>query len=174
MSKLCILQNKAIKLICDGKKSDHIISYHSKLNISKPQDLYKHEVSKIVFRFTRDNLPPTLQHLFFKTSKISIRNTRSSTNIYNLYVFQYTTTRFLKRIKYQGLKIWNQISPKLKKQIKQKFQPLLHKFLDQLALDLYFNHPSIKINIYTLPLTYVQITEKCFVNIRNIFYYPNL
>ena len=25
MSKLCILQKKTIKLICDGKKSDHVI-----------------------------------------------------------------------------------------------------------------------------------------------------
>ena len=31
MSKLCTLQNKAIKLICDGKKSDHVTPYYSKL-----------------------------------------------------------------------------------------------------------------------------------------------
>ena len=27
VSKLCILQNKAIKLICDGKKSDNVTPY---------------------------------------------------------------------------------------------------------------------------------------------------
>ena len=35
MSKLYILQNKAIKLICDGKKSDHLTPYYSKLNVLK-------------------------------------------------------------------------------------------------------------------------------------------
>ena len=32
MSKLCILQNKANKLICDGKKLDHVTPYYYKLN----------------------------------------------------------------------------------------------------------------------------------------------
>ena len=77
-SKLRILQNKAIKLICDGKKSDHVTPYYSKLNILKLQHLCKHEVVKYGFRFSRDNRPPTLQHLFSKTSEISFRNTRSS------------------------------------------------------------------------------------------------
>ena len=86
MSKLCILQNKAIKPIYDGKKSDHVTPYYSKLNILKLQDLYKHEVAKIVFRFSRGNLSPTPQHLFSKTSEIFFRNTRFSTNIYNLYI----------------------------------------------------------------------------------------
>ena len=31
MSKLCILQNKAIKLTCDGKKSDHVRANYSKI-----------------------------------------------------------------------------------------------------------------------------------------------
>ena len=38
MSKLCILENKVIKLIFDGKKSDHVRPYYSKLNILKLQD----------------------------------------------------------------------------------------------------------------------------------------
>ena len=124
MSKLCVLQNKAIKLICDGKKSDHVTSYYSKLNILKLQDLYKHEVAKIVFQFSRDNLPLTLQHLFSKTSEILFRNTRSSTNIYNLqqctlisstniYNLQ-QSTRLQKSIKYKGVKIQNKISLNLK------------------------------------------------------------
>ena len=71
MSKLCILKIKAIKMICDGKKSDHVTPYYSKLNILKLQELYKHEVVKIVFRFSQDNILPTPQHLILKTSKIS-------------------------------------------------------------------------------------------------------
>ena len=104
-------RKKAIKLICDGKKSDHVTPYYSKPNILKLQNLYKHEVAKIVFRFSRDNLPPTLQHLFAKTSETFFCCTRSSTNIYNLYIPRYTTTRLQKSIKYQGVKIWDKISP---------------------------------------------------------------
>ena len=130
--------------------------------------MYKHEVAKIVFRFSRDNLPPKLQHLFSKTSEISFRNTTSSTNIYNLRIPRYTTTRLQKSVKYQGEKNLEQNMTTSQKQIKQKFQPLLQKILDKLVLDFHFNHPPIKKNIYTLPLTYVQITEKCFVNTRNI------
>ena len=128
MSKLCILQNKAIRLTCDSKKSDRVTPYNSKLNILKLQDLYKHEVAKIVFRFSRDNLLPTLQHLFSKTSEISFRNTRSSTNVYNLYIPRYTTTRLQKSIKYQGVKVWNKISPNLKKSNKN-FNRCYKKFL---------------------------------------------
>ena len=98
MSKLCILQNKTIKVIIHGKKSDHVTPYHSKLNTLKRQDLYEHEVVKIVFRFSRDNLPPKVQHLFSKASKISFRNPRSSTDIYNLYIPQYTNTWLQKSI----------------------------------------------------------------------------
>ena len=106
---------KAIKLICDGKKSDHITSYYSKLNVLNLQNLYKHEITKIAFWFSRDNLPPTLQHLFSKTSEIiSFRNTKSSTNIYNLYIPRYTTSRIQKSIKYQRVKIWNKVLPNLK------------------------------------------------------------
>ena len=49
MSKICILQNKATTFIGNGKRSDHVTPYYSKLNILKLRDLYKHEVAKIVF-----------------------------------------------------------------------------------------------------------------------------
>ena len=59
-----VLCSKAIKLICDGKKSDHVTPYYSKLNILEFQDLYENEVVKIAFRFSRNNLLASLQHLF--------------------------------------------------------------------------------------------------------------
>ena len=43
------VQRKAVKLISDGKKSDHVTPYYSILNILKLQDLYMHEIAKIVF-----------------------------------------------------------------------------------------------------------------------------
>ena len=129
MSKSYILQNKAIKLICDGKKSDHETRYYSKLNILKLQNLCKYEVAKIVFRFSQDNFPPTLQCLFSKTSEIFFRNTRSSTNIYNLYILRYMTTRLQKSIKYQGVKIWNKVSPNLKNKSNKNFKRCYKKFL---------------------------------------------
>ena len=97
MSKLRTLQNKAIKFICTGKKSDHVIHYYFKLNDIKTSRFIQHKAAKIVFRFSRDNLSLTLQHLFSKTSEISSCNTRSSTNIYNLCIPQYTTTRLPKK-----------------------------------------------------------------------------
>ena len=86
-SKLCTLQNKTITLICYDKKSDHVTPYLSKLNTLKLQGLYKHEVAKIVFGFSRDNFPPSFQHLFSKTSETSFCYLRSSTIIYELYIY---------------------------------------------------------------------------------------
>ena len=96
---LCQLKDPHIQTLCpnhvpyktkqltfaDGKTSDHVNPYSSKLNILQLQYVCKHEVAKIVFWFLRDNLFSTPQHLFFKTSKISSCNTRSSVNIYNLH-----------------------------------------------------------------------------------------
>ena len=61
MSKLS-QQNKAIKLISDNnkKKKDQKTTYYFKLNTLKLQHLNKFDVAKIVFRFSRDNLAPTL------------------------------------------------------------------------------------------------------------------
>ena len=115
------------------------------------------------FRFSRDNFLPKLQHLFSKTSEISFGNTGSSTDIYNLYIPRYTTTRLQKRIKYQGVKILNKISPNIKKHIKQKFPSLLQKNSWLTRTRLLFQTSINYINIYTLPFTYVQITEKWFV-----------
>ena len=129
MSKLCILQNKAIKVICDCKKLDHVTFYNCELNILKLQDLYKHEVVKIAFRFSRYNLPPALQHRFSKTSEISFRNTRSSTKIYKLYTPRYTTTQLQKSVKYQGVKNWNKTSTNLKNKTNKNFNRCYKKFL---------------------------------------------
>ena len=143
MSKLCILQNKAIKLICDGKKSNRVTPNYSKLNTLKLQDFYKHEVAKMVFRFLRDNLRPTLQHLFSKTSEISFRYTRCSTNIYNLCIPRYTTTRLQKSIKYQGVKIWNKISPNLENKSNKNFNRCDKKFfINSYYTFILFIHPS--------------------------------
>ena len=71
MFKLCrpTWQNKAIKLVFDGKNLAHVTPYYSKLNILKLQDKCKDEVAKIVFQFSRDNLLPHFKTYFLKQPK---------------------------------------------------------------------------------------------------------
>ena len=80
-----------------AKSEDRVIPNYSKLNTLLPQDLFKHELAKIAFRFSRDNLLPTFQHLASKTSEISTCNTKpSKKNIYNLHKPRYTNIRLQK------------------------------------------------------------------------------
>ena len=101
---------------------DHATPFYSKLKILKIPELYKHEVTKLIFHHYHQRLPPLLSNLYIKTNQVSQKCTRSSSTANNptLYIPLYKTTRLQKSIRYQGVKIWNKIPTSIK--TKQSFK----------------------------------------------------
>ena len=84
--------------------------FYSELKILKITDLYKLEIGKLVHAQFFNKLPYTLSNYFIESSNISQKTTR---NVWkgskNLYIPQYSNARLQRCIKYQGVKIWNEI-----------------------------------------------------------------
>ena len=111
--KLQTLQNKAIKLIGGGSYRDKATPFYSKLKILKLQDLFKFEIGKLAYSYFQNKLPQQLSNPFKLTSQTSQYNTRSSQKSKNcLYIPRYRTQHLQKSIKYQEVKIWNDIHRK--------------------------------------------------------------
>ena len=112
IAKLCTLQNKVIRHIGGGSYREHSTPYYSNLKILKLPDLLKLETAKLAFRHLQNNLPPLMSNLFIKTSDISVRHTRSSdpSNSPSLYIPKHHSARLQRCIRYQEVKIWNDIA----------------------------------------------------------------
>ena len=116
LAKLCTLQNKVVRHIGGGSYREHSTPYYSNLKILKLPNLLKLETAKLVFRHLQNTLPPLIFNLFIKTSDISVRHTRSSnpSNSLSLYIPKYQSARLQRCIRYQGVKIWNDIPSDIK------------------------------------------------------------
>ena len=110
------LKNKAVKIIGGGKYMDHATPFYSKLKSLKNSELYKHEVAKLVFHHRYQRLPLLLSNLFTKTNQVSQTSARFSSIANNptLCILLYKTIKFQKSIRYQGVKIWNEIPTNIK------------------------------------------------------------
>ena len=140
ISKLCTLQNIAIKLTCNGGKSDHVTPYYSKLGMLKLQALYKHDVAKNVFGFHKTVSLPHFNTSFLRHPKyfpgtLGLRQT-CATYIY----LSIQLPDYKKVLSIRSKNLEHNIS-KSKKQIKKFYKLLLQKILYKLL----FNHPTIKI-----------------------------
>ena len=114
LKRLISLQNKAIKIIAQGKRWDHITPLYHKLQISKLKDLYTHEIAKMMHKYSCKNLPQRLNSHFTPVSAIHSRSTRLSSSNLNLYLPIHKTQRLQKNLKFMGPKIWNAIPHELK------------------------------------------------------------
>ena len=113
LQKLQLLQDKAIRIICNTCRysSANILFY--KLGILKIGDLYQCETGKLIYEYSKNNLPTGLSSLFVNLSAIHNLQTRSQ-SLESLYLPKFSTNRCLRSVTFQGTKIWNFISPELK------------------------------------------------------------
>ena len=110
-----VCQNKAIKLIGGGLPRDRATPFYYKLNILKLSDLLKLEIEKFVHAHFNNKLPFTLSGYFSLTSEVYQKNTSSTLSRTNcLYIPRFRTNRLQKCIRYQGVKIWNDIPPEIR------------------------------------------------------------
>ena len=87
--------------------------FYYKLNIPKLTDLYKIEISKLMYNIVHRSryLPNNFSKYFEKACKILERSTRSTTQENDvLYISRFRSNRLQNSIRYLGVKIWNSVT----------------------------------------------------------------
>ena len=128
LRKLQCLQNKAIRIIFNSNRLTSVTPIFHALEILKIEDLFKYEVGKLMFQFSKKTLLVCFSSLFTYTSAIHNRSTRSQ-SLNNLYLPNYSTRRCQRCICFQGTKIWNSISSEIKILSYNRFKICLKKQL---------------------------------------------
>ena len=113
LSKIKVLQNKAIKVIGGGKWRDRATPFYKKLKILKIVDIYKLETAIFMYKYRTNKLPAGMNNLFQETSQVHTKCTRTA-NLNNYFIPFYRTNRLQNSIQYQGAKLWNSIDPKIR------------------------------------------------------------
>ena len=110
LMRISSLQNKVVKLVGGGAFLDRATPFYYKLNIPKFTDLYKIEISKLMYNIVHRPrcLPNNFSKYFEKACKISLRSTRSTTPENDfVYIPRFRSNGLQNSIGYQGVKIWN-------------------------------------------------------------------
>ena len=111
--KLQLLQNKAIRVICNSNRFSSVTPLYFESGTLKINELFKFEIGKLMHQHSHNLLPPGISSLFTDLSTIHSRQTRSQTQK-SLYLPKFSTQRCQRSIKFQGTKIWNSFSPESK------------------------------------------------------------
>ena len=77
--KLQLLQNKAIRVICNSNRFSSVTPLYFELGILKINELFKFEIGKLMHQYSHNLLPPGISSLFTDLSTIHSRQTRSQT-----------------------------------------------------------------------------------------------
>ena len=101
-------------------------------NTLKLPDLFKLEIGKLIHSHFTHDLPDALSNLFTLSNSVSHKSTRSTNaRSKRLYIPPYKTNRPQKCMKYQGSKIWNDISSEIQNSTTKKFKVKFKKHLLQ-------------------------------------------
>ena len=113
-NRLRTQQSSAIRAIANVRKMQRILPNYFKCGILKLDDLYRFETAKLMYQYTKNDLPkPFFKHMFPQSSHTHSYNTSSVTRKnYNNPPFK--TARLQRSFKYQGISIWNNLPLNLK------------------------------------------------------------
>ena len=78
LSKIKVLQNKAIKVIGGRKWRDRATPFYKKLKIPKIVDIYKLETAIFMYKYRTNELPAGMNNLFQETSQVHTKCTRTA------------------------------------------------------------------------------------------------
>ena len=120
--------NSIVRTITWNKKFTHVSHLYQNLNLLKLNDIYKLELAKFMHKLYNMNLPIVFQNRFTKIEKFHTYVTRGS-NKSNYFLSRVNKTVGQHKIEYRGVKLWNQISEKLKCKSFNKFKKLYKEFL---------------------------------------------
>ena len=108
-----VKMNNIVRTIAWNKKFLHVSHLYQNLNLLKLNDIYKLELAKFMHKLYNNNLPNVFQNRFAKTEKIHTNVTKES-NKSNYFLSRVNKTVGQNKLEYRGVKLWNQISEKLK------------------------------------------------------------
>ena len=107
--KLQILQNKALRGISGSHYQAETNPIYHQLKVLKIKDLYKYEVTQFVFSCLKNKAQNFFSKYFTRTNQVSSRHTRQSLRNNKLYIARYCSNKLQRCMKYQGVKIREQI-----------------------------------------------------------------
>ena len=112
---LQVLQNKIIKIISNVKTNERITynSLYKQLKILKINDMYELEVSEFMHQHQHNKLPNLSNFYFTPTASIHNYNARSTSHN-NLYLSSINNNAANNAIQFNGVQIWNSLSPQWK------------------------------------------------------------
>ena len=129
LSKLCRIQNKALRVITGIGWREHAPPLYATQKILQLSKLITYSVAKFMHKFTNKKLPATFNHFFTAVAKIHSRYTRNSTKPNQYFIPFFHTSRSQRTIKFRGAKTWNAVPDDLKRvnfyQFKLKFKQYL-------------------------------------------------
>ena len=121
ISKLQVLQNKAIKNMNKAPRYYRLDNYFLNQRILKVHDLYNLEVAKFMHGHFHDLLPVCFAPFFVETRYLHNYSTRhSGSRNYNITTAK--TSRGQKSIKFLGPKLWNEVPNDLRTLSKVNFK----------------------------------------------------
>ena len=112
LHKLNILQNKALRSISRSHYRDTAQPIYEKFNIPNIQTLYQIELSKIMYLFSKGELPTPLMDLFSTNTEIHKYNTRQR---YDPHVVRRRTNFVSNSCMHESPKLWLTILDSIKK-----------------------------------------------------------
>ena len=134
LMRISTLQNKVVKLVRGGAFQDRATPFYYKLNILKLTNLYKIEVSKLMYNIVHKprHLPNNFSKYFEKACKMSQRSTRSTTQQNDLLCIpRFRSNRLQNSIRYQGVKICNSIPHSIRLLSPISFKVKLKNFFEE-------------------------------------------
>ena len=101
LNKLSSLQNKAVRIIYNGKLADHVSIFYKNLRILKLADFFRLELATFMYKANQKTIPRAFQSFFKKVTEVYERTTKASTSS-KLFMPCYKTAKLQRSIKYQG------------------------------------------------------------------------
>ena len=80
LNKLSSLQNKVVRIICNGKWADHVSIFYKNLQILKLTDFFRLELATFTYKAKKKTIQMAFQPFFFKVTEVYKRTTRASTS----------------------------------------------------------------------------------------------
>ena len=132
LQPLFILQKKALRIITFTSFNDHSSPLFKDLRVVKLFDIIALQLAVFMYKFHNKLLPPVFDHYFNPVRNVHSYNTRLSSKM--TYAIPKARTNYgIFNIRFQGAKVWNDISDDL------KLLPLKH-FKKNLKLTFFENY----------------------------------
>ena len=112
---LQVPQNQIVKIVSNVKTNERITnnSIHKQLKLLKIKNIYQLEVPKFMYEHQHNKLPNLCNFYFTPTASIHKYNSRSTSHN-NLYLSSINSNAAKNAIQFNGVQIWNSLSPKWK------------------------------------------------------------